>query len=190
MTDTEDGRNRVLLFVGDDWAEDHHDVELMDPAGSRLAKARLPEGMAGIARLHAMIGAQLGVPGSARLTATFTGMPPTLIQVGSHEALLVDAELMAEASLPLAPNVSCKSGTDNARVSISRRPVIRSKASNYRNRTVRTGCGAGPIGLRSLEVFLPTHATSSGSWMSSLSEGEDPVRGSMRVGRNAWYANR
>ncbi len=49
-----------LLFVGDDWAEDHHDVELMDQAGRRLAKARLPEGVAGIARLHAMIGEQLG----------------------------------------------------------------------------------------------------------------------------------
>ena len=49
-----------MLFVGDDWAEDHHDVELMDAAGRRLAKARLPEGVAGIARLHAMIGAQLG----------------------------------------------------------------------------------------------------------------------------------
>jgi transposase len=49
-----------LLFVGDDWAEDHHDVELMDPTGRRLAKARLPEGVAGIARLHTMIGEQLG----------------------------------------------------------------------------------------------------------------------------------
>jgi len=49
-----------LLFVGDDWAEDHHDVELMDVAGRRLAKARLPEGVAGMARLHAMIGEQLG----------------------------------------------------------------------------------------------------------------------------------
>ena len=48
------------MFVGDDWAEDHHDVELMDAGGRRLAKARLPEGVAGIARLHAMIGAQLG----------------------------------------------------------------------------------------------------------------------------------
>jgi transposase len=50
----------VLLFAGDDWAEDHHDVELMDQAGRRLAKARLPEGVAGIARLHAMIAEQLG----------------------------------------------------------------------------------------------------------------------------------
>jgi transposase len=50
----------AALYVGDDWAEDHHDVELMDAAGRTLAKARLPEGVAGIARLHAMIGAQLG----------------------------------------------------------------------------------------------------------------------------------
>jgi transposase len=49
-----------LLFVGDDWAETHHDVELMDAAGRRLARARLPEGVAGIARLHAMLGEQLG----------------------------------------------------------------------------------------------------------------------------------
>ena len=49
-----------MLFVGDDWAEDHHDVELMDASGRRLAKARLPEGVAGMARLHAMIGGRLG----------------------------------------------------------------------------------------------------------------------------------
>jgi len=49
-----------LLFVGDDWAEAHHDVEVMDAPGRRLAKARLPEGVAGMARLHAMIGEQLG----------------------------------------------------------------------------------------------------------------------------------
>jgi transposase len=48
-----------LLFVGDDWAETHHDIELMDTAGRRLAKARLPEGVTGMARLHAMIAEQL-----------------------------------------------------------------------------------------------------------------------------------
>jgi len=45
-----------VLFVGDDWAEDHHDVEVQDETGRRLAKARLPEGIAGIARLHELIG--------------------------------------------------------------------------------------------------------------------------------------
>ncbi|MFB9678374.1 IS110 family transposase [Streptosporangium vulgare] len=43
------------MFVGDDWAEDHHDVEVMDGSGRRLAKARLPEGVAGMARLHALV---------------------------------------------------------------------------------------------------------------------------------------
>ena len=50
----------MLLLVGDDWAEDHHDVELQDETGRRLGKARLPEGIAGIARLHAMIGRHVG----------------------------------------------------------------------------------------------------------------------------------
>ena len=49
-----------MLFVGDDWAEGHHDVEVMDASGRRLAKARLPEGIAGMTRLHAMIGQALG----------------------------------------------------------------------------------------------------------------------------------
>ena len=56
-----------MLFVGDDWAEDHHDVEVMDAAGRRLARARLDEGMAGMARLHALIGQFLdfdAVPGA------------------------------------------------------------------------------------------------------------------------------
>jgi hypothetical protein len=46
---------RVLLFIGDDWAEDHHDLELVDETGRRLAKARLPEGLEGITRLHALV---------------------------------------------------------------------------------------------------------------------------------------
>jgi transposase len=46
----------VRLFAGDDWAEDHHDVEVMDAAGKVLAKRRLPEGAAGMAQLHGLIG--------------------------------------------------------------------------------------------------------------------------------------
>jgi transposase len=50
----------MRLFAGDDWAEGHHDVEVMDEAGRVLAKRRLPEGVAGIAQLHELIGAHLG----------------------------------------------------------------------------------------------------------------------------------
>jgi transposase len=52
-----------LLFVGDDWAEDHHDVEIQDETGRKLAARRLPEGAAGIARLHELIAAHLGGDG-------------------------------------------------------------------------------------------------------------------------------
>jgi len=44
-----------MIFVGDDWAEDHHDVYVMDEAGKRLAARRLPEGLAGIRQLHELI---------------------------------------------------------------------------------------------------------------------------------------
>ena len=47
---------RLVLFVGDDWAEAHHDIEIQDEHGRRLAKRRLPEGTAGIAALHQLIG--------------------------------------------------------------------------------------------------------------------------------------
>ena len=48
-----------MLFVGNDWAEEHHDVELQDQAGRVLAKARLEEGITGIARLHGLIAEHL-----------------------------------------------------------------------------------------------------------------------------------
>jgi transposase len=49
-----------VVFVGDDWAEDHHDVEVVDDSGRRLARARLPEGLEGITSRHALIAA--GMP--------------------------------------------------------------------------------------------------------------------------------
>ncbi len=44
-----------MLFIGDDWAEDHHDIEIVDDGGRRLVRARLPEGLEGIAGLHALV---------------------------------------------------------------------------------------------------------------------------------------
>jgi transposase len=51
-----------MLFVGDDWAEDHHDVYLMNDTGDRLASRRLPEGLAGIRQLHELIAAHAQDP--------------------------------------------------------------------------------------------------------------------------------
>jgi transposase len=53
----------MVVFVGDDWAEDHHDVHLMDEAGTRLAARRFPEGAVGIGGLHALIAEHATDPG-------------------------------------------------------------------------------------------------------------------------------
>lgn len=45
----------MTVFVGDDWAEAHHDVHLMSDNGDKLAARRLPEGLDGIAALHALV---------------------------------------------------------------------------------------------------------------------------------------
>jgi hypothetical protein len=44
-----------MLFVGDDWAEDHHDVHLMEEAGKQIARRRLPEGLAGVRAFHELV---------------------------------------------------------------------------------------------------------------------------------------
>jgi hypothetical protein len=43
------------VFVGDDWAEGHHDIEIMDAHGKKLCRTRFPEGVEGVQQLHALI---------------------------------------------------------------------------------------------------------------------------------------
>ncbi|HEY5940662.1 MAG TPA: IS110 family transposase [Gemmatimonadales bacterium] len=52
-----------MLFIGDDWAEAHHDIEIEDQAGRLLARRRLPEGLAGITTLHELIAEHLDPDG-------------------------------------------------------------------------------------------------------------------------------
>jgi transposase len=49
-----------MLFIGDDWAEGHHDVVVQDDAGKTLARRRLPEGVDGLARFHDLVGSCWG----------------------------------------------------------------------------------------------------------------------------------
>ena len=53
----------MALYVGDAWAEDHHDVHLMDESGGRLAARRLPEGVAGVTALHELVAQHASDPG-------------------------------------------------------------------------------------------------------------------------------
>jgi Transposase len=52
----------VQIVVGDDWAEDHHDVHLMDVDGKKLGARRLPEGLDGIRMFHELTAAHIDDP--------------------------------------------------------------------------------------------------------------------------------
>jgi hypothetical protein len=50
------------VFVGHDWAEAHHDIHVEDEQGRRLERARLPEGVEGVARFHALVAGYVDDP--------------------------------------------------------------------------------------------------------------------------------
>ena len=52
----------MTIFLGDDRAEAHHDVHLMDEEGNRLASRRLAEGLAGIRGFHDLVAAHVDAP--------------------------------------------------------------------------------------------------------------------------------
>jgi transposase len=45
-----------LIFIGNDWSESHHDVEVQDERGQVLVRRRLEEGVAGVTALHELLG--------------------------------------------------------------------------------------------------------------------------------------
>src|SRR5215813_12136969 len=52
----------AVIFVGIDWSETHHDVCVMDVDGRVLAEGRVPDGVDGVGKLHAMVSAHAEDP--------------------------------------------------------------------------------------------------------------------------------
>ena len=48
-----------MIFIGNDWSEDHHDVAVMDETGAVLARRRLGEGLGGIGEFHELVAAHV-----------------------------------------------------------------------------------------------------------------------------------
>ena len=88
-----------MLFVGDDWAEDHHDIEVQDEKGRVLARARLPEGIAGITRLHALTGQFAGLdtePGEVAIgIETDRGLWVTALRAAGYTVYAINPRQVA-----------------------------------------------------------------------------------------------
>lgn len=55
-------KERKVIFVGNDWADDHHDVCVMDADGTVLAERRFGEGVAGMSQLQELLAAHADDP--------------------------------------------------------------------------------------------------------------------------------
>ena len=62
-----------MLLVGIDWAERHHDVCLMAADGGVLARERVTDGVAGVARLHELIAGHASDPAEVVVGSRPTG---------------------------------------------------------------------------------------------------------------------
>jgi len=79
------------VFVGHDWAEDHHDVFVEDDTGCRLAGGRLPEGVDGIARFHELVAGRVEDPADVVIaTETDRGLFVNALVAAGYTVLAVN----------------------------------------------------------------------------------------------------
>jgi transposase len=79
------------VFVGLDWAEDHHDVFIEDDTGGRLGGGRLPEGVEGVARFHEWVGRHADDPADVVIaTETDRGLFIGALAAAGYSVLAVN----------------------------------------------------------------------------------------------------
>ena len=137
-----------MIFVGDDWAEDHHDVYLLDEAGQRLAARRLPEGIAGIRGLHELIGAHAEEPEQVAVgTETDRGLWVSALVAAGYQVWAINP--MAAARYRDRHHVSgAKSDASDAKLLAD---LVRTDRHNHRQIA-----GDSP-GAEAIKVLARTH---------------------------------
>jgi transposase len=81
----------MQIFVGDDWAEDHHDVHLMDGDGRKLGARRLPEGLEGIRQFHELVAAHIDNPAEVVIgIETDRGLWVTALVAASYQVYAIN----------------------------------------------------------------------------------------------------
>jgi hypothetical protein len=79
------------VFVGHDWAEDHHDVFFEDATGARLGAARLAEGLEGVRRFHELVGDHVDEPDEVTVaTETDRGLFVGALVAAGYRVLAVN----------------------------------------------------------------------------------------------------
>lgn len=85
-----------MIFVGDDWAEAHHDVHVMDHNGKRLVSRRFPEGLEGVGRFHELVAGLVPDPSQVMIgIETDRGLWPQALLAAGYRVYVVNPLVMA-----------------------------------------------------------------------------------------------
>src|SRR5260370_14302977 len=85
-------REVAVVFLGVDWAEEHHDVCLLDEQGKVLGRARVANSLEGVSRIHALVADYADEPGTV------------VVGIETDRGLLVQALVAAGYQLfPIKP---------------------------------------------------------------------------------------
>lgn len=85
-----------MIFLGDDWSSDHHDIEIQDEQGRRLAKRRLAEGVQGLGELHALVAHHADDPAEVMVgIETDRGLWPAALVAAGYQVYAVNPKAAA-----------------------------------------------------------------------------------------------
>jgi transposase len=119
-----------VIFVGDDWSEDHHDVEVQDEAGTRLVRRPLPEGAAGVAQLHALIGEHVDEPGDVVVgIETDRGLWVAALVAAGYQVFAINPKAVARYRERYGGGSGAKSDAGDAKVLAD---LVRTDRHNHR----------------------------------------------------------
>ena len=122
--------NSEVIFVGDDWSEEHHDVEIHDEAGRRLGRKRLPEGIAGIAELHALVAGHASEPAEVVVgIETDRGLWVAALVAADYQVYAVDPKAVARYRERYGGGSGAKSDAADAKVLAD---LVRTDRHNHR----------------------------------------------------------
>ncbi len=119
-----------MIFVGDDWSEEHHDIEIQDEAGMRLRRKRLPEGIAGIVELHAMVAGYASDPAEVVVgIETDRGLWVAALVAAGYQVYAVNPKAVARYRERYGGGSGAKSDAADAKVLAD---LVRTDRHNHR----------------------------------------------------------
>jgi transposase len=93
-----------MLFLGVDWGERHHDLCLLDQDGQVLAARRIPDGLAGVGELHALVAAHAETPAQVVVAIeTDRGLLVGALLAAGYQLYAVNPMSSAATAAAMAP---------------------------------------------------------------------------------------